>query len=216
MKKKTGVLVHGFHLGSQNWQEIMWGSPPYLLGRLSKAALVALEEEAEIIVFGTGASEMNGKIEAQFILDYLLDTDNFIRLSEFVDFWTISLSKAYEKIKKIAVVESCSQNTAEAIRFSGEIFAENGVERIINVTSPTHAPRCLNESLKFYGRPESKICPHDISIQVSDTGWAPNDDVVVLEPPSRPDDKTGESRMKIARLLLQPEIVVKIAKTLGF
>ena len=41
---KTGVLVHGCHLGALNWRGIMWGDPPDELGRIPKAVSVALQE----------------------------------------------------------------------------------------------------------------------------------------------------------------------------
>ena len=61
IKKRTGVWVHGFHLQAEVWKEVVWGKPPDLLGRVPKAVLVALEEDAVLLGFGTGGSEINGK-----------------------------------------------------------------------------------------------------------------------------------------------------------
>ena len=54
---KTGVLVHGCNLHIENWRYVAWGDPPHHLGRITQGILTALEFDACVIVFGTGASE---------------------------------------------------------------------------------------------------------------------------------------------------------------
>lgn len=214
MGKRTGVLIHSFHLQAQDWEKIMWGEPPTLMGRLPKGIKVALEEEAEILFLGCGMySGTNGEMESEFNQQYLLD--NFYKLSEFAEFQGIDLKKAKERIEQILALDKFSLSTAQEATFVGKSFEDAGIEKVVIVSSRTHAPRCLNEALKFYSRPNGKIAVHNVSIQVSDTGWAPNDDVVVFEPPHRPDDVTGNLRRKVAKMLLYPEKLLEIKKALG-
>lgn len=214
MKKRTGVLIHSFHLQAHGWEGIMWGEPPNLMGRLPKGVKVALDEEAEILFLGCGMnSGKNGEMESEFNRQYLLD--NFHKLSEFTEFQGVDLEKAKERIEQILVLDMSSLSTAQEATFVGKSFEDAGIEKVVIVSSKTHAPRCLNEALKFYGRPESKIAVHNVSAQVSDTGWAPNDDVVVLEPPHRPDDLMGNLRRKVAKMILYPEKLLEIKKALG-
>ena len=54
---KTGVLVHGCNLHIENWRYVAWGDPPHDLGRIPQGILTAIENQTELIVFGTGASK---------------------------------------------------------------------------------------------------------------------------------------------------------------
>lgn len=215
MGEKTGVLIHSFHLQAQNWEKIMWGKPPDLLGRLPKGVRVALEEDAGMLFLGCGFdSGPNKEIESEFNQQYLFE--HFRALSEFTEFRGIDLEKAKETIERILVLDMSSLSTAQEAIFAGKNFEEAGMEKVIIISSLTHAPRCLNEALKFYGRSGSKIAPHNISVQVSDTGWAPNEEVVIYEPPHRPDDFLGGFRRRLANALIRPEKLLEIKNALGW
>ena len=202
MKKRTGVLIHSRHLQALNWERIMWGVPPDLMGQLSKGVLTALEEEAEIVVLGCGLrSGINGEMESEFNRQYLLD--NLRRLPEFAGFQGINLGRAEEIIRQILVLDMSSLSTIQEVAFAGKAFENAGMERVISVSSRTHAPRCLNEALRFYGRPGSKISVGNVLVYSSDVGWASNDDVVVFEPPHRPDDSFGDIRHELAKNILR-------------
>lgn len=213
MKKVVGILCHGRHLQTVGWEGIMWGRPPDLLGQLPKMVLVALEEDAKIVLLGAGASEINGKKEAIFTKDYLFR--RFAELSSFSSFEGIELKEAEKKISEILVTDVRPQNTAQEMIYAGPLFEQAGVEKIYIVSSPTHLPRCLNEALKFFGKLGSRFALHDFVACPSDVGWSSNDEVYVFEPPHRPDDRTGEIRIKLAAMLSQPERLSEINKALG-
>lgn len=187
VRKKTGVLIHGCHLQTiTDWDKIVWGDPPSLLGRLPKGVKVALEEKAELIVVGTGSSEACGKKEAEFTRDYLLHC--FPKLNSFSDFQEINLEKAYRRIEKIIVAETRSQNTHQELFRAGWLFKEAGVTRIILVSSPVHIPRCLRDAYTvFSGDEHLKHLTNDLLATPSDTGWARAEGTVIIEPPHRPD-----------------------------
>lgn len=171
---KTGVLVHGFHLQAENWENIVWGKPPFWLGRVPKGVLVALEEKADIMVFGTGASEKDGKKEAEYTKDYLLEY--FSKLANFSAFSGINLAKAKKTIEEVIRTEVRSQNTAQEIQFAGKIFDGVGVERIILVSSPVHIPRCLRDALAI-------LKEREILVKYSQTSWSDPGETVIIEPP---------------------------------
>lgn len=209
---KTGVWVHGFLLQAENWQKIVWGEPPNLLGRVPKAVLVTLEEDAMLLGFGTGASESNGKKEAEFIRDYLLE--HFFELAEFTAFKGIDLARARKRIAKVAKTETQSQNTKEEAEFAVDILEECGVEKLFVVSSPVHLPRCLRDYCAALEKKKSKIL---IYATPSQTYWGGPmlSDLVIFEPPHRPDDSTGQARVKIAKMLFQPDKLLEIRKALG-
>jgi len=189
MKKRVGVWVHGFHLQAKIWKKIIWGEPPDLLGRLPKAVLVTLEEKAELLGFGTGASEINGKKEAEFIRDYLLE--HFSELAEFTAFQGINLVQARKKVASISKLELQSQNTKQEAEFAVEMLEKHGIEKIFLVSSPVHLPRCLRDYCIAVEKQRGKLRVSDIYATPSQTYWggAGLSNLVITEPPHRPDDK---------------------------
>lgn len=186
-KKRTGVLIHGYHLQAKGWENIVWGVPP-LIGRLPKGTAVALETEAEVVVFGTGASEKGGKKEAEVIRDYLFE--NFFELEKFPIYNGIKLKEAERRMKKISVLETKSQNTLEEVKFAGEIFKNHGIERAILVSSPTHISRCLRDAYAVFSKKkELSYLAQELYATPSQVCYPGHKagDVIVMEPPHRPD-----------------------------
>ena len=136
---KTGVLVHGYNVNSENWQEVVWWKNPKLIGRLPQAAKVIAQMEPELVIFGTGASEKDGKIEAEIMRDYLLEY--FTELAILPDFLGVNIEKLRERIAKISRLEIKSKNTFEEIEYASRMFKEAGIEVFGSVSSPDHA-RC--------------------------------------------------------------------------
>ena len=110
----SGILVHGCHLQAEAWMNIIWGAPPYQMGRLPHAVLIALEENAKIIIFGSGVKHDGVTLEGQYILNLLLT--QFHTLNEFQAFQDIDLRAAATYIKSISIADSISQNTKEELR----------------------------------------------------------------------------------------------------
>lgn len=211
---KTGILVHSKYLQVSDWEKLMWGDPPDLLGEFPKAILTALQVRAVIMVLGCGlCSGINGEMESEYNREYILT--NFPKLSEFRVFKGIRILRAMKRIEKILVLDRESLNTAQEVKFSGKVFEQAGIERVIAVTAPTHAPRCLNEALKFYSRQGSKIDITNVMVVSSNIGWAPNDEVICLEPSHRLDDPLGDIRQKIAKMLIRPDKLLEIKKAMG-
>lgn len=183
-REKVGVLIHGYNIEKKNWREVVWGRGN-LMGRLPKGALVTLEEGAEVIVFGTGASQTKeGKIEAEVMRDTLVE--QFFRLEDFSAFSRIDLTeRVRDRIEKISRLETESRNTREELQFAGEIFREERIEKVILVSSPDHISRCLRdayvvfiENIDFYPF-EQRL--YATPSQVSYTGRSVRD-VQIIEP----------------------------------
>ena len=213
MKKSniaTGVLVHGRHLQAKNWEQIIWGNPPDLLGQVPKGVLSALQENAKVIIFGTGASEKNGRKEAEVIRDYLFD--NFFKLKgfkAFKEFTKTDLEKLKKKIEKISKVEIKSQNTVEEARFAGYILKREGVKRIILVSCPTHISRCVRDAYSVFEQDKSlRHFTGNLLAAPSQVSYANSkiSDVVVIEPPHRGDIDSLPLHLYAKRLLgVSPE-----------
>lgn len=205
MENRTGVLIHGLHLQARGWEEIVWGKPPYLLGRLPRGVVVALREKASIVVFGTGASERDGKKEAEVARDYLLE--HFAELAQFTDFQGVDLEAEKRRMQRIAAVETHSQNTAQEVRLAGRMFQEAGVDKIILVSSPTHISRCVRDAFIAFNEDDTlRHFTHSLFATPSQTCFPGTtaQDVAIVEPPHRPDRTASSLNLLVQRMLRVP------------
>ncbi|MFC2142127.1 YdcF family protein [Acidobacteriota bacterium] len=202
---KTGVLVHGCHLGALNWRGIMWGTPPYAMGRIPKAVSVALQEDASLMVFGTGASEKDGRKEGEYTLKYMLD--HFLELGAFSGFEGVDLDEAKLKLAAISIPECRSLNTREEMEEGARIFLEQDVERMILVSSPTHISRCIRDALVVLHDPQLAGLRRHLYAAASDTSYLGGrvEDVVIFEPPHRGDQQAFLTHYVVNRIFKIPE-----------
>ncbi len=217
---KTGILIHGCNLHIENWRHVAWGDPPEQMGRVPQGILAALQFEAEMIVLGTGASQkefMWGTtdepgpmlLEAEFTLEYL--KRSLAGLLSFADIAshfsgyseTVALQHLEQILDRISL-DLVSQNTLQEVEQAGRQFAAAGVQRMVLVSSPTHIVRCLRDANQLIDeRPgfqkwRSRVvaCPSVTNYEGTRPG-----DVVVVEPPHRPDRHMIPTHRRIQRML---------------
>lgn len=195
-RQKTGVLVHGCNLHTYQWKTIVWGKPPHEVGRVPKGIFTALCEEAAVLVFGTGASERNGVVEAMATAHLMWE--RFDSLQEFTLFQTYFpritdqafRDQCRDKIRSILEIDSTSQNTVEEVTRAGYIFNRYDVRKIILVSSPTHLPRCLRDACVAFEQ-NIDLAPFRnwLAATPSVTNYMGKsaEDVAIFEPPHRPD-----------------------------
>eukprot|EP00752_Nemacystus_decipiens_P008617 g7696.t1 len=132
----------------------MWGNEEQQqLGRLPHGARLAWEENACVVVLGTGASERDGVVEGRYALEYL--KSNWDRLREFGEaFSGVDIDEMRRVVQPVLVAEVRSQNTREELLEAGRIFRKENCDRIILVSSPTHLPRCLRDACSLWLDPQ--------------------------------------------------------------
>mmetsp|Transcript_91593 Transcript_91593/g.290560 ORF Transcript_91593/g.290560 Transcript_91593/m.290560 type:complete len:280 (-) Transcript_91593:44-883(-) len=196
----TGILVHGCHLKADGWEHIVWGSPPHELGRLPHAVLLAWEEQASVVLFGTGASEKDGKKESEYTLQYLWD--HWAALAEFEPLHRVPLDGAEALMRRISIVDAQTQNTDDEVREGLRRFQDHACDHAIFVSSPTHLPRCLACACKVVEQ-EPELFSGPIYASPSDTCYegAAAGDVVVVEPPHRGDRDKSLDALKFHELV---------------
>lgn len=142
MRKKMGLLIHGYNVNSPNWLEVVWWikSVSVFIGRLPQGAMIASLMKPELVVFGTGASERKGKVEAEVMRDYLLD--NFLELAILPKFSDVNLKELRDRIASVSRLEIKSKNTFEEIKYASYMFKEAGIEIFGSISSPDHVSRC--------------------------------------------------------------------------
>ncbi len=224
---KTGVLVHGCNLNIENWRYVAWGDPPSAMGRIPQGLLTAWEMEADVIVFGTGASQKEFRLgnsprsgetllEAEYSMEYLrMHFDNLQRFAQWRPFVARKQAagedigpEQWETLKADClgriVLDLQSQNTVEEIEHAATLFAQQGIDRIVLVSSPTHIVRCLRDATSLFAeRTEFQRFSNHLLAVPSNTcyeGTSPSD-VVVIEPPHRPDRHVVPTHRRIQRML---------------
>ncbi len=189
---KTGLLCHGRHVLAKNWKFHQWGDKEKgLLGQVMKTILLASQENPEIIIFGTGASEKDGLKESEYTIKYMFEHfDDLYALPQFQGM-DIEQLRAFMKLKSIP--EKKSQNTYEEIKRALEIFSHHGIERAIWVSNPDHISRCMQLAHQVYCETNSKTLQNFFAAQ-SDIGYngTPSITSKIVEMPHRGDDPSPD------------------------
>lgn len=217
---KTGILVHGCNLQAENWRHIAWGNAPGHMGRIPQGLLAAMTMDASVIVFGTGASRkqfnfpgspMTGQmlLEAEYTMAFLESRfDDLLQFKAWSDH-----CPAQSEIQWVAIKDSLrnrieldikSNNTAGELRAAGEIFLSHDCDRVVVISSPTHLVRVLRDASKVYQLDRRfESFQDNLLAMPSSTSYEGSTaaDVVVVEPPHRPDRQTIPTHRRIARML---------------
>jgi len=183
---KTAVLIHGCHLQAKDWGNIVWGDPlKGILGRIPKGLRVALQEDAELVYWGTGASEKDGVKESQYTFNYATS-----RLSEFFsDYFEGDRYGLRDFIGKRSCLDILSQTTKEEIFWCMEVCLKRDIDKLILVSSPDHVLRAHQYAMGLRSVQREKYKDLYISAEGSDVRFAGSEpgDVLIVEPPHRGD-----------------------------
>lgn len=191
-----GVLIHGRHLQSKGWEQMVWsGQDASRLGTLPTAILAILDErlsEVSMITFGTGAShDSNGTLEAEvtkrFFIEKFDHLDDFPIIADH-PCWPTE-KEAIRRLVMASSTDIVSQNTVEEIACAAELFTQHHITRVIEVTGASHGPRC--QLMQNVARASSVIpatqqwhlVTDDIAYYNTEAG-----DTLVFEEPHRSDD----------------------------
>lgn len=183
---KTLVLVHGFFLQAQSWEDVVWGNPRNgTFGRASKGIMEALKFDADAIVFGTGTSEKDGLKEGEYTYRYVRE-----HLADLEPLTGKTADDLRAWIEPRVHLELRSHDTTEEVRAAVLYAKEIGARRIILVSSPTHILRCFQDALSVLSNDQDlRGFSDNLYVTASDVSYAGTtvDDVAIIEPPHRPD-----------------------------
>lgn len=187
---RVGVLCNGRHVGTEDWEGVVWGRPPKM-GQIPKAIQAVIDFEAVLLVFGTGASEKDGVKEAQVMINFMLENSNKLTAFPFFQKMTEQdILGLHNLLRSITLAETTSKNTVEEFIATMQIFQNHGIELIVDVTSPTHASRCMRDAIDAIERAGSNLTPpHGVMVLPAETHYSGYSigDVVISEPPHRGD-----------------------------
>lgn len=196
---KTGILCHGRHVLANNWELHQWGDKEKgLLGQILKTLLLSYQEQPNLIIFGTGASEKDGLKESEYTLQYMMD--NFDQSKAFPQFAEVNIPLMKDFMYANSIPETESQNTREEIEFAGRIFADKEIERVIIVSNPDHISRCMQLAHQVYQQTRLMSLKNLFGAQ-SEVGYNGTANLTsrIIEMPHRGDDPSPDLSRSIGK-----------------
>ena len=206
-----GVLVHVRHHLTMNWEEVVWGIPAEdRLGDLTKMVEVLLLQGVRrkaLIVMGSIGMVKNGVPDGEYTKTYLLK--HFDKLQSFPRLKLLMSRLSQEELdilhktfKDIVIIPEL-KNTAHEIHVAAGIFKQHKISQVIQVTSASHGPRCVQ--LQAVARAEGVI-PRDQQwlMAISDICFKDSTPMstFVIEAPHRVDDPMISFNPRLSAALL--------------
>lgn len=194
---KVGILVHCRHLETVAWEELVYGIPADdKLGDLAVLARVILTleptEEVACIVIGRGPSWKDGLNEGeytkQFLLAHLRSLRDFPRLKPLLDKLSSEQMQAFGKLAEEIIITPEIKNTVAEVETAAKLFAEKGVEKVVQICAASHASRCIKEQAvaRSHGAIDKNQLWQTVASDMAYHNTKP-EDVAVIEPLHRRD-----------------------------
>lgn len=218
----VGILVHGPHLQAEGWDNLAWGTAPFMMGRIPKAIQMFFKLGAKVVFFGTGASERGGVKEGQYMFNTLLERKH--QLGEFEALKQLSAlggldvsftpngAVLYSRNQAEVVIDVQSQNTKEELLVAGDAFLARGVTDVVLVSSANHMARCLEVAQQIYNDPQYKgkykVLAQGLMVTPADTCYAnaTYGSNVIFEAPHRGDRSSYPLHDKVRQIFrVKPE-----------
>jgi hypothetical protein len=192
---KVGILVHCRHLETVAWDELVYGIPAEdKLGDLATLARVVLTleptEKVEAIVIGRGPSWKDGLNEGeytkQFLINHFEELRVFPRLQPLLN--DSERVQAFEKLVKEIIVTPEIKNTVAEVETAAKLFAEKGVEKVVQICAASHASRCIKEQAvaRSHGAINKNQLWQTVATDMTYHNTKP-EDIAVIEPLHRRD-----------------------------
>ncbi len=195
-KEPAAVLIHGHHLQAPDWETLVWGTEGLgSVGRIPRGIEIAVKEDAQLIMWGTGASLdlKTGKKESEYTHDLALS-----RASELGRYVGLTESEVAEMIRSRSYIQRETTNTKDEVYEALKLCKEKGIHTLYLVSTSTHVPRCLLTACQFQDEfPDIVLC--GVAASAVTAYWSPKDTVVV-EPSHRP-DRADVPMQKLAKRL---------------
>ena len=215
------VLIHGCHLGTNGWDQVAFGdSETFALGRINRGIQYAWENQAELVYFGTGASEKDGVKESRYT--YNLAIKNWRELARLCNADDAG-GDQYESLflrwmQQVSYIDEETQNTDQEFKKFLDMCDERNISDVAIVSSPFHIPRCLQTALKVIERsndPRYEFYQQRLRAIPSDTNptGIKTADVVVFEPPHRGDNASvnfGDQARRLFQFLSDPDKAAEV------
>jgi hypothetical protein len=190
----AGCYIHGYCLAlaseewNGEWRRVVWGSPPYLLGRIPAALALAHRLRPVFgsfrLAFGSGATFRDGLSEARYTVKFAKEQLHSLRKFEY---FTNICDEDFEYLGHLldkALLDSDSCNTAQEVEAAARLFGD--IDFTYLCSSPGHLPRVAK--LAFVAAAHSAFGQSVVSLHGSQTSFHDDDgsSTLVVERPHQP------------------------------
>jgi len=182
-KKPCAVLIHGHHLQAPDWEHFVWGEKELgTVGRIPRGLEVAVKEDAELVIWGTGASSdpETGKKESEYTHGLALE-----RVSDIASYLGEKKSRVLDFLENRSIIQTETTNTKNETYEALKMCKENNIRTLFLVSTPTHVPRCLLTACQFQEEFPGIVLV-GVAAESTKEYWHPKETAVV-EPSHRPD-----------------------------
>jgi len=143
MKSKAAVLIHGYHLEAHGWESVVWGDlEKDVWGVIPRGVEYAWRTKADLIVWGTGASERDGKKEAEVMYERGIEG-----IDELARICGTKPKVLKEFLESRSFQEADSKDTNSEMRNTLELCLRRDITNVTCVIAASHAPLAARRAL---------------------------------------------------------------------
>lgn len=206
---KTAVLIHGLHLQAHGWESVVWGDPEAgIWGVIPRGVEYAWRTQSDVVVWGSGASEKDGKKEAELMYELALD-----RVTVLATICHSSPGELADFLTTRSVKDIAAKDTTEELKNTFNLAIERGITDIVSVPPASAAPITARKALSLSLQdPQYGQFKHRVMIAPSDTRYEGGimEDIVIFAPPHRGDRVANPSHVFARKTL---DVLQKFSKT---
>jgi hypothetical protein len=194
---KTAVLIHGLHLEAHGWESMVWGDlEKNVWGTVPRGIEYAWHMQAEVIVWGSGASVRDGKKEAEVTYELALSRMDDLAVLCGTD---SAILKSF--VESRSIIDTEANDTAGEIKNTFMLAKKRGITDIVLVPVGSQAPIASRRALLLALEDDAYAqFRHHVLIAPSDgryEGTSMND-IVIVAPAHRGD-----------RVAIQPNVYAR-------
>lgn len=207
--KSTAVLIHGLHLEANGWESLVWGELANdTWGTIPRGVVYAWKQQAELVYWGSGASERDGKKEAEWMYQRAVQgADELAALCGTEPETLISF------LTERSHIDTQVKDTKAEIVACYDLCLTKGISHVALIPYASQAPRAVREALHYALEDERyALLKHNLSVEPSDTRYVgvTMPDIVIFAPPHRGDRVSNPSHVYARRTL---NVIQKLSKT---
>lgn len=193
----TAILIHGLHVEAHGWEGMVWGDmEKKVWGTIPRGIEYAWRTQAELIVWGSGASERDGKKEGEVIYDLALE-----RIGELATLCGTDAPSLQAFVESRSVKDLEAKDTAGEVKNTFDRCIVKGITDIVLIPIGSQAPIASRRALALSLEDEKYAAfKHHVLIAPSDgryEGTSMND-IVIIAPAHRGD-----------RVAIQPNVYAR-------
>ncbi len=205
---KIAILIHGLHTEAHEWESMVWGDfTKNIWGTIPRGIEYAWRTQAELIVWGSGASERDGKKEAEVVYELALS-----RIDDLAKLCGTNTTTLKTFIETHSVKDLDAKDTAGEIKNAFNLCLEREIGDIVLIPIGSQAPIASRRALGLSLEDEKySSFKHHVLIAPSDGRYEGTSmqDIVIIAPAHRGDRVKAQPNVYARKTL---DIIQRLSK----